>query len=52
MPFMPRAAIAASHLDACLPVQEIVQFVGAFWSRYRTVPSGFHHWHAVQKVPR
>jgi len=52
MPFMPRAAIAAGHADACLPVQEIVQFVGAFCSRYRSLPSGFRHWHAVQEVPR
>jgi len=28
MPFMPRAAIAVGHPDACLPVQKIAQRVG------------------------
>jgi two-component system chemotaxis response regulator CheB len=51
MPFMPRAAIAAGHPDACLPVQEIVQFVGSFCSRYRTLPSGFHHQRVAPEVP-
>jgi two-component system chemotaxis response regulator CheB len=51
MPFMPRAAIAAGRPDACLPVQEIVQFVGSFCSRYQTLRSGFHHRRAAQEVP-
>jgi two-component system chemotaxis response regulator CheB len=42
MPYMPRAAIAAGHPDACLPVPEIVQVLGAFCSRHRALPSGCH----------
>jgi two-component system, chemotaxis family, protein-glutamate methylesterase/glutaminase len=33
VPFMPRAAIAAVHPDACRPVQEIAQLVRSFCSR-------------------
>lgn len=33
MPGMPRAAIAARHPDAGLPVQQIVPFVDSFGSR-------------------
>jgi chemotaxis response regulator CheB len=50
-PFMPRAAIAAGHPDACLPVHKIVRFVGFFGARYRTLPAGFLPWRAAQEVP-
>jgi two-component system chemotaxis response regulator CheB len=42
-PFMPRAAIAAVLPDACLPAQEIGQMLVSLCSRYRTLPSDFHH---------
>jgi hypothetical protein len=32
---MPRAAMAARHPDACLPVQQILPFAGSFGPRYR-----------------
>jgi chemotaxis response regulator CheB len=51
IPFMPRAAIAAGYSDANVPVQTIVRFLGSFCSRYRTPPSGFHHWRVAQEVP-
>jgi chemotaxis response regulator CheB len=50
-PFMPRAAIAARHPDACLPVQKIVRFVDSFGTRYRTLPAGFLPWRAAHEVP-
>jgi len=43
VPDMPFAAIAAVHTDACLPVEELMRLVGSLCSRYRTLPSHFHH---------
>jgi two-component system, chemotaxis family, protein-glutamate methylesterase/glutaminase len=43
VPDMPFAAIAAVHPDACLPVEELMRLVGSLCSRYRTLPSHFHH---------
>jgi len=51
MTFVPRTAISAGHPDACLPAPKIVQFVGSFFTRHRTLPSNFHHWFAAQEVP-
>lgn len=51
MSFLPRTAISACHPDAGLPAQTIVQFVGPFDSRYRTLPADFHHRFAAQEVP-
>jgi two-component system chemotaxis response regulator CheB len=37
MPWMPRAALAAASPDACLRTEEIVKFIGSFFSHHASV---------------
>lgn len=42
-PWMPRAALAVTAPDDCLPIERIARFIGSFCSGPQTPPHNFQH---------